>query len=158
MNWMVSDVGVRCAGAERSWDVVVAGGGHNGLVAAAYLGRAGLSVLLLEKLPRLGGATSSQEVFRGVSARLSRYSYLISLLPPKVVNDLGLHLDLRRRRIAACAPYDRDGKHRALLLSNDHPELGRESSGRAGWRVHRRARSSTSNTSRTSTRGSLIPR
>jgi phytoene dehydrogenase-like protein len=112
---------------KRSWDVVVAGGGHNGLVAAAYLGRAGLSVLLLEKLPRLGGATSSQEVFRGVSARLSRYSYLISLLPPKVINDLGLHLDLRRRRIAACAPYDRDGKHRALLLSNDHPELGRES-------------------------------
>ena len=66
---------------ERSWDVVVVGGGHNGLVAASYLGRAGLSVLVLERLPQLGGATSSQEVFAGVGARLSRYSYLISLLP-----------------------------------------------------------------------------
>ena len=76
------------------------GGGHNGLVAAAYLGRAGLSVLLFERLLALGGATSSQEVFPGVSARLSRYSYLISVLPPKVITDLDLRLDLRRRRIA----------------------------------------------------------
>ena len=96
----------------------------------------GSRCLLLEKLPRLGGATSSQEVFRGVSARLSRYSYLISLLPPKVMNDLGLHLDLRRRRIAACAPYDRDGKHRALLLSNERPRAGPRVAGRAGRRVH----------------------
>jgi phytoene dehydrogenase-like protein len=112
---------------ERSWDVVVVGGGHNGLVAASYLGRAGLSVLVLERLPRLGGATSSQEVFAGVGARLSRYSYLISLLPRKVVDDLGLRLDLRRRAIAACAPYERDGHQQALVLSNVDPERTRES-------------------------------
>jgi phytoene dehydrogenase-like protein len=105
------------------WDVVVAGGGHNGLVAAAYLGRAGLSVLVVERLGRLGGATCSAQVFPGVEARLSRYSYLISLLPRKVVADLGLQLDLRRRSIAACAPYDGD----ALVLSNVDPERSRES-------------------------------
>src|SRR6476661_239402 len=111
----------------RSWDVVVVGGGHNGLVAAGYLGRAGLSVLVLERLDALGGATSSQEVFRGVGARLSRYSYLISVLPPKVINELGLRLDLRRRRIAACAPYVKGGKNRALVLSNVDPSVSRAS-------------------------------
>ena len=53
-------------------DVVILGGGHNGLTAAAYLARAGLRVLLLERDEHLGGAAVSAEAFDGVDARLSR--------------------------------------------------------------------------------------
>ena len=81
-----------------SHDVVVVGGGHNGLTAAAYLARAGRSVLLLERSPQLGGATVSAQAFPGIEARLSRYSYLVSLVPQQIVSDLGLRLRLARRR------------------------------------------------------------
>jgi len=100
------------------YDAVIVGGGHNGLVAAAYLARAGQSVLLLERDDELGGATSSRRVFPGMDARLSRYSYLVSLLPPTIVADLGLRFETRRRRIASCTPYDDEGVARVLLLSN----------------------------------------
>ena len=68
------------------------GGGHNGLVAAAYLARAGLRVRLLERQDHVGGAAISAEAFPGVRARLSRYSYLVSLLPPAILEDLGVGL------------------------------------------------------------------
>src|SRR5215831_2937390 len=100
------------------YDVVILGAGHNGLVAATYLGRAGLSVLLLEKNDYIGGATRSQKIFPDYDARLSRYSYLISLLPGKIIRDLGLHLELRSRATASFTPYQRDGTDRGLLLSN----------------------------------------
>jgi len=77
------------------YDVVIVGGGHNGLVAATYLAQSGLSTLVLEQQAHTGGAAVSERVFPGVDARLSRYSYLVSLLPDKVVADLGLGLDLR---------------------------------------------------------------
>ena len=67
--------------AHASYDAVIVGGGHNGLVAAAYLARAGRSVLVLERLGHTGGAAVSTRPFAGVDARLSRYSYLVSLLP-----------------------------------------------------------------------------
>ncbi len=100
------------------YDAVIVGGGHNGLVAAAYLARAGQAVLLLERDDELGGATTSRRVFPGMDARLSRYSYLVSLLPPAIVEDLGLRFRTRQRRIASCTPYDDAGVARALLLSN----------------------------------------
>lgn len=85
-------------------DVIVVGGGHNGLVAAAYLARAGLSVEVLERRGELGGAAVSYRAFAGVDVRLSRYSYLVSLLPAQIVRDLGLDLTLRRRRISSYTP------------------------------------------------------
>ncbi len=109
------------------YDVVILGAGHNGLVAAAYLGRAGLSVLLLEKNDYIGGATTSQQIFPDYDARLSRYAYLVSLFPHKIIHDLGLDLELRRRAIASCTPYVSHGQHGALLLSNVDEEVSRRS-------------------------------
>ena len=110
-----------------SYDVVILGAGHNGLVAAAYLGRAGLSVLLLEKNDYIGGATTSQRIFPDYDARLSRYSYLVSLFPEKIISDLGLKLELRRRAIGSFTPYVRDGHQSGLLLSNVDEERNRRS-------------------------------
>ena len=112
---------------KSQYDVVILGAGHNGLVAATYLGRAGLSVLLLEKNDYIGGATTSQQIFPDYDARLSRYSYLVSLFPHKIIHDLGLKLELRRRAIASCTPYMKHGHDGALLLSNVDEEVGRRS-------------------------------
>src|SRR5713101_3469720 len=109
------------------YDVVILGAGHNGLVAATYLGRAGLSVLLLEKNNYIGGATASQKVFPDYDAWLSRYSYLVSLFPEKIIRDLGLNLELRRRATASFTPYVKDGRDDGLLLSNVDEEQSRQS-------------------------------
>jgi phytoene dehydrogenase-like protein len=109
------------------YDVVILGAGHNGLVAAAYLAGAGLSVLLLEKNDYIGGATTSQKVFPDYDANLSRYSYLVSLFPEKIIRDLGLNLELRRRATGSFTPYRKNGRQDGLLLSNLSEEVSRQS-------------------------------
>jgi phytoene dehydrogenase-like protein len=101
---------------EGDVDVVVVGGGHNGLVAAGYLARAGLRVRLLEKLAQLGGAAVSAQAFDGVDARLSRYAYLVSLLPPRILDDLGAIVRLGRRRFSSYTPDPADGGRSGLLI------------------------------------------
>ncbi|MFE3762129.1 phytoene desaturase family protein [Streptomyces sp. NPDC059104] len=98
------------------YDDVIVGGGHNGLVAAAYLARAGRSVLVLERLGNTGGAAISSRPFVGVDARLSRYSYLVSLLPSKIVRDLDLRFAVRRRTISSYTPTERGGRPGGLLV------------------------------------------
>jgi phytoene dehydrogenase-like protein len=113
--------------AKPRYDVVILGAGHNGLVAASYLARAGLGVLLLEKNDYIGGATTSQKVFPDYEARLSRYSYLVSLFPEKIIRDLGLKLELRRRTTGSFTPYLKNGKQSGLLLSNVSEEASAQS-------------------------------
>lgn len=113
---------------ESKYDAVVIGSGHNGLVAAAYLAKAGKSVLVLEKNEAFGGATASQQVFPDYEAWLSRYSYLISLFPDKIANDLNLRFETRRRKTASFTPWqDSSGQQRGLVLSNVDESRSQES-------------------------------
>jgi phytoene dehydrogenase-like protein len=73
-------------------------------------------VLVLERLAHTGGAAVSTRPFPGVDARLSRYSYLVSLLPRKIVQDLGLDLRLHPRSISSYTPTERDGRPTGLLV------------------------------------------
>lgn len=104
-------------GGSASHDVVIVGGGHNALVAAAYLARAGRRVVVLERQDHLGGAAVSERPWDGVDARLSRYSYLVSLLPSQIADDLDLRLDLRRRRYSSYTPDPADPA-RGILVDN----------------------------------------
>lgn len=75
------------AGSE-TWDAVIIGGGHNGLVCAAYLAKVGRRVLVLERRPVLGGAAVTEEVFPGF--HFSVCSYVVSLFRPQIIRDLEL--------------------------------------------------------------------
>jgi phytoene dehydrogenase-like protein len=110
-----------------SYDVVVVGGGHNALVSAAYLARAGLSVLVLERLGHIGGAAVSAEPFAGQPVRLSRWSYLVSLMPESLMADLELNLTLASRTTSSYTPWNRQRRHGGLLVERPEGEATRAS-------------------------------
>jgi len=99
-------------------DVVIVGGGHNGLVASGYLAQAGLRVRLLERLGHVGGAAVSAQAFDGVDVRVSRYSYLVSLLPPRIVEDLGASVRLAQRRFSSYTPDPGTAGRTGLLVGS----------------------------------------
>jgi phytoene dehydrogenase-like protein len=101
----------------KKHDAIIIGGGHNGLVAACYLAKAGKSVLLLEAHDELGGATTSVKPFPEYDANLSRYSYLVSLLPDQIVMDLGINFKTLDRAVSSYTPYHRDGRDDGLLVA-----------------------------------------
>uniref|UniRef100_A0A3Q7FV19 Amine oxidase domain-containing protein n=1 Tax=Solanum lycopersicum TaxID=4081 RepID=A0A3Q7FV19_SOLLC len=102
---------------EKKWDALIIGGGHNGLTAAAYLARSGLSVAVLERRHIIGGAAVTEELIPGF--KFSRCSYLQSLLRPCVIKELELKrhgLKLLKRSPSSFTPR-LDGRY--LLLGSD---------------------------------------
>jgi len=108
-------------------EVVIVGGGHNGLVAACYLAKAGKKVLVLEANKQVGGASASEYVFAGLGAKLSRYSYLVSLLPDQIITDLGLNFKTISRKVSSYTPYQNMDEDSGLLVNRVWDECNRES-------------------------------
>src|SRR5437867_12280130 len=107
----------------KAHDIIIVGGGHNGLACAAYLARAGRKVLVLERRERVGGAAMSEEVFPGF--RFSVFSYVVSLLRPEIIRELelarhGLHILPLESTLTPLANNDH------LVQWSDHDQNRRE--------------------------------
>jgi phytoene dehydrogenase-like protein len=108
-------------------DVIVVGGGHNGLVAAILAAQAGKSVTLLERSSQPGGATVGQRLFPPHQARLSRYSYLIALMPDDLIRRLGIDLTFASRTVSSYTPVRRNGVPGGLLVEREPGTATQES-------------------------------
>ena len=97
--------------------------GTTGWSPPSDLARAGYRVSIFEARSELGGAVASKEVFEGVAARLSRFSYLVSLLPRLIIEELGLRLELRSRQVRSYTPADSAG----LLIERQEGRATRDS-------------------------------
>ncbi len=97
-------------------DVLVVGGGHNGLVAAILAANAGRTVRLLERSVHPGGATVGEKVFPPHQTRLSRYAYLIALMPDELIRRLGIAIPLASRAVSSYTPVMRGGTAAGLLV------------------------------------------
>jgi phytoene dehydrogenase-like protein len=106
------------------YDAIVIGGGHNGLVAAAYLARAGRSVLVLERHERLGGAAVSEHPWPGWT--VSAASYVVSLLHPQIVEDLDLEGHGYRAYLKDPSSFTATKDGRSLLLSRNQARTAAE--------------------------------
>lgn len=106
---------------QHDYEVAIVGGGHNALVAACYLAKAGKKVVLLEKNREFGGATKSVFAFEGVDAKLSRYSYLVALFPDQIKEDLNLEFETLSRSISSYTPSGNTG---ILINRNFDAESG----------------------------------
>lgn len=101
----------------NDFDLIIIGGGHNGLVTAAYMARAGRKVLVLERRPVLGGACVTEETFPGY--KVSTFSYVNSLFRPDIIKDLKLHehgFEMLERSPSSFTPFA-DGRN--LVLGPD---------------------------------------
>src|SRR5687768_11696685 len=98
-------------------DVVIVGAGHNGLVAATFLARAGLDVLVLEDKPVIGGAVRTERPFaKAPELGTSTGAYLLGLMPPELIAKLGVDIPVRRRDPHYFLPTT---GHRYLLFGSD---------------------------------------
>jgi len=90
--------------AAENYDAIVVGGGHNGLVAAAYLAKTGAKTLVLESRSTIGGAATTEAPWPDAPEfRVTRLSYVMSLLPPTIMNDL--QLEKHGYKVFPMGPY-----------------------------------------------------
>jgi len=117
--------------AKREWDAIIVGGGHNGLTAAAYLAKAGQSVLVLERRERLGGAATLERPFSDDRYVVSPCAYVVGLLDQLVIDELDLHKRGLRYWVAdpnLWVPFD-DGSSFAQWLDDAKTQASLESLG-----------------------------